>query len=121
MNLTCQQCSAALDIGLIDKTTVCPWCGSGNVVQRPPRPGIPPPSFIVGFSLSADEVKTRVAQWAQSASWFAPRAFRHLQVELLSKVLRYDRSIVGRTGAESQHPERYRLARWLRGRRAEWV
>ncbi len=44
-----------------------------------------------------------------------------LQVELLSKVLRYDRSIVGRTGAESQHPERYRLARWLRGRRAEWV
>lgn len=84
--LACQQCGGALQVGLLDKTPTCPWCGSGNIVKRPPRPGLPQPSFVIGFTKSADEVKRQVKAWSQQVSFWAPGAFRKLDVELLRPV-----------------------------------
>ncbi len=84
--LACQQCNGALQVGRLDKTSTCPWCGSGNIVKRPPRPGMPQPSFVIGFTKSADEVKRDVKAWSKRASFWAPRAFRRLEVELLRPV-----------------------------------
>jgi len=86
LNLSCQQCSGALQVGRLDKTTTCPWCGSGNIVQRPPRPGMPAPSFVIGFTRTADEVKQGVKAWARRVGFWAPRAFRRLEVEQLKPV-----------------------------------
>lgn len=84
--LACQQCNGALQVGRLDKTSTCPWCGSGNIVKRPPRPGMPQPSFVIGFTKSADEVKRDVKAWSKRVSFWAPRAFRKLQVEQLRPV-----------------------------------
>lgn len=84
--LACQQCNGALQVGRLDKTSTCPWCGSGNIVKRPPRPGMPQPSFVIGFTKSAEEVKRDVKAWSKRVSFWAPRAFRTLEVELLRPV-----------------------------------
>lgn len=84
--LACQQCNGALQVGPLDKTSTCPWCGSGNIVKRPPRPGMPQPSFVIGFTKSADEVKRDVKAWSKRVSFWAPRAFRKLEVEQLRPV-----------------------------------
>ena len=86
LTLFCQQCSGALQVGRLDKTTTCSWCGSGNIVRRPPRPGMPQPSFVIGFTRTADEVKQGVKAWARREGFWAPRAFRRLEVELLKPV-----------------------------------
>lgn len=85
-SLQCQQCGAGLQLRRLDKTVTCPWCQSSNVVQRPPRQGIPPPSFVVGFARPEDEVRRLVARWGHHAPWYAPGGFKHPQVELLKPV-----------------------------------
>jgi hypothetical protein len=84
--LSCQQCSGALQVGLLDKTTNCPWCGSGNIVRRPPRPGRPAPSFVIGFSRQSEEARAAVKAWAKRVSFWAPRSFRKPDIELLKPV-----------------------------------
>lgn len=85
-SLACQQCGAALKTLRFARTVECPYCGSGNVVKRPPTPGIPPPAFVVGFARPEAEVRTLVARWGRALPWYTPRGFNALEVKSLRPV-----------------------------------
>lgn len=85
-SVQCQQCGAQLSLRRFDKAVACPYCQSTNVVRRPPRPGIPTPAFVLGFARPEAEVRALVARWGRAAPWYAPRGFKHLELELLKPV-----------------------------------
>lgn len=85
-SVQCQQCGAQLALRRFDKAVACPYCQSTNVVRRLPRPGIPTPAFVLGFARPKAEVRALVARWGRTSPWYAPRGFKHLEVELLKPV-----------------------------------
>lgn len=85
-SVQCQQCGSRLALRRFDKTVSCPYCQSTNVVQRPPREGIPTPSFVIGFARPEAEVRELVKRWGRRAPWYAPRGFKQVKVELLKPV-----------------------------------
>ncbi len=84
--LQCQQCGAGLRLLRYDKTVVCPYCDSSNVVSRPPQAGIPSPAFVVPFARPEGEVHALVARWGQQLPWYVPEGFKRLRVEELKPV-----------------------------------
>ena len=54
MELECRGCGASLRVETHHLTAKCPYCASPSVVERPPQPGRPDPTFALGFSMTID-------------------------------------------------------------------
>jgi hypothetical protein len=61
--LECQSCGAALQIAAAARTAVCPYCASPSVVERPPSPDRPDPTFVLAFVLAKDAALSAVKAW----------------------------------------------------------
>lgn len=59
----CGECGAALLLGEY-RTTVCPYCASPTVVERPPVPGRPNPVFVLPFAVAQDRAEELVRAWS---------------------------------------------------------
>jgi hypothetical protein len=103
----CGQCGAALVFDGVRSAT-CPYCASGNFVERPPGHG-PEPAFVVTFVGDAVVARGALARWLGSRSWFCDAAVRRAIVEELRGVYvpAYLYSSVGHTSFTAQIGEHY--------------
>lgn len=80
--LACEACGAALVIRG-SRTATCPYCASPAVVERPPTPDRPDPTFVVTFADGDGLAKKALAAWVARQSIFADSALRAAKVEQL--------------------------------------
>ncbi|GAB5515172.1 TFIIB-type zinc ribbon-containing protein [Rhodopirellula baltica] len=74
--IACQSCGAALTglAGML--ATICPYCASPSVIQRPPSKNRPTPTFAIGFVVDQERATELVKQWIGRAHWFARSDFK---------------------------------------------
>lgn len=76
LRLGCQSCGAKLVVEPSQRTARCPYCAAPSVVERPPVPGIPEPTFALGFALNHTAAQEHVARWLRSRSRFSRSGIR---------------------------------------------
>ncbi len=62
------------------RTAKCPYCASPQVVQRPPSPDRPNPTFVLAFVLAEERAKRIARAWVRGR-WFAPNAFKNAEID----------------------------------------
>lgn len=82
LEISCQACGSTLLLDSHLRTTVCPYCASPSVVERPPSANRPAPSFVVGFVIDHDRAAQAVRNWIGSTSMFARSDFKQAAPEL---------------------------------------
>lgn len=82
LEISCQSCGSTLLLDAHLRTAVCPYCASPSVIERPPAPDRPSPSFVVGFVVDHDRAAAAVRDWISSASLFARSDFKRAAPEL---------------------------------------
>lgn len=109
MILQCRHCGAALTVEDSQRTTVCVFCDSPSVVERPESEAGPRPAFTIGFVQPEEDVRRLVAKWLQTRSIFCPGDIRHANVEDLKGVYlpAYLYSAVSRTNYTADIGENY--------------
>ncbi len=76
LEISCQSCGATLVMESNMRATVCPYCASPSVVQRPPSTNRPAPAFVVGFTVEHDRAAQSVRTWIGRSHWFARSDFK---------------------------------------------
>ncbi len=61
---------------------MCPYCASPSIVQRPPAPNRPKPTFLVGFVVDHEHATRLVRQWMASRHFFVRSDFKTAVPEL---------------------------------------
>lgn len=80
MQLECQSCGARVEIEADRRTGKCLYCGSPQVVDRPPTADRPNPELAIGFALPPEKALEVARRWVKGA-FFAPQSFRKAAVE----------------------------------------
>ncbi len=83
MNLSCQSCGAQLVVADTLRTTTCPYCAAPSVVERPPAPDRPPPTFALGFVQTPRKARELARENLLRRSFWAPSIIRNASVEEL--------------------------------------
>lgn len=78
--LECRSCGARLEIEPRQRTGRCLYCGSPQVIERPPSADRPNPTFAIGFVVTPERALETARRWVK-ARLFAPQAFRRARVE----------------------------------------
>lgn len=109
MILQCKHCGAELTVDDSLRTTICVFCSSPSVVERPEAEAGPRPAFTVGFVQPEEDVRRHVARWLKSRSIFCPGDIRKANVEDLKGVYlpAYLYSAVSRTDYSAEIGEDY--------------
>jgi len=81
LSLTCQNCGALLSVEPDLRTTVCPYCASPAVVERPPTADRPNPRFAMGFVLHHDAAAAAVKQWIRTRGIFTRSGFDRSRID----------------------------------------
>lgn len=76
----CQTCGACLEMGERERSTTCAYCASPSVIERPPTPDRPNPSFILGFTVPRQRAVEHARSWIRRAL-LAPQTFRRAAVQ----------------------------------------
>jgi DNA-directed RNA polymerase subunit RPC12/RpoP len=71
VEISCQACGSTLLLDSNLRTTVCPYCASPSVIERPPSANRPAPSFVVGFVVDHERAASAVRDWINASSIFA--------------------------------------------------
>lgn len=69
MTIECQTCGAGLSPPAGQRTARCPYCASPSVIERPPAPDRPNPTFVMGFSVTKDAARDALKHWLRGL-WF---------------------------------------------------
>lgn len=86
LEISCKACGSTLLLDSHLRTTVCPYCASPSVIERPPSANRPAPSFVVGFVVDHDRAAQAVRNWIDSTSIFARTDFKQAAPELTQGV-----------------------------------
>lgn len=70
-HLACESCGAALELDEAQRSTICPFCASPSVVERPATRDRPTPRFAIGFAIPREHAQSSVRAWAREG------LFRH--------------------------------------------
>ncbi|HET7500010.1 MAG TPA: hypothetical protein VFK02_03380 [Kofleriaceae bacterium] len=81
----CGQCGAGLVFSGV-RTETCPYCASGNFVERPPTADQPRPELVVAFTTDAEGARRQLAAWLGSRTWLADARIRRARIEDLRGV-----------------------------------
>lgn len=76
--MQCGGCGAQIHIEAGLRTGKCPYCASPAVIERPPDPDRPEPSFALGFVVGKQRALELARAWIRRPL-FAPGAFRRAQ------------------------------------------
>lgn len=86
MNLSCQSCGAQLVVADTLRTATCPYCAASSVVERPPSPDRPPPTFALGFVQTPQKARELARENLLRRSFWAPSSVRNASVEELKGI-----------------------------------
>jgi DNA-directed RNA polymerase subunit RPC12/RpoP len=86
LTLECESCGATLSVEEHLRTIECPYCDSPGVVERPPDPNRPRPTFAVGFVLTGSAAAERVSEWVKSRGIFAHGGLKTATVDTVRGV-----------------------------------
>ncbi|HEU4732724.1 MAG TPA: hypothetical protein VFT22_32735, partial [Kofleriaceae bacterium] len=81
----CGQCGAGLLFAGV-RTEICPYCASGNFVERPPTANQPRPELVVAFASDAAGARRQLDRWLGSRRWLADPRIKRARVEDLRGV-----------------------------------
>lgn len=76
----CQSCGARVEIADDQRTGRCLYCGSPQVVDRPPTAGLPSPTFGLAFVVTPERALTQARAFIRRPL-FAPTSFRRAKVD----------------------------------------
>lgn len=80
--IACQSCGAQILVERHLISTVCPYCASPSIVQRPPSENIPRPTFLIGFTVDHTRAMDLVKNWIGRSHFFARSDFKRALPEL---------------------------------------
>jgi hypothetical protein len=83
VNLSCQSCGAQLVVESTLRTATCPYCAAPTVVERPPTPDQPLPTFALGFVQLPERARQLARENLLRRSFWAPSSVRNASVEAL--------------------------------------
>lgn len=78
--LACNECGAEVEFEPHLRTGKCFYCGSPQVVDRPPQANRPNPHFAIGFTVTPERALS-IAQARVARAWLAPESFRKMKLE----------------------------------------
>jgi hypothetical protein len=81
VDLACTSCGARLAVPAGARTTVCPYCDTPSVIERPPGEGRLDPTFVVGFVVDQARATDLVRRWLRSRGPFAVSRLRSATLE----------------------------------------
>jgi hypothetical protein len=81
VDLECQSCGARLVVAPELRTAECPYCASPSVVERPPTPDRPTPTFVLGFTLAREQAGERARQWLRTRHPWAPSRLKQATLQ----------------------------------------
>lgn len=76
---SCGSCGALIQVEPHLRSTTCPYCASPAVVDRPPDPSRPRPTFILTFVVPHERALEAARRWVRRR-WLAKEAFRRAKV-----------------------------------------
>lgn len=82
LEISCQACGSTLHLQSNMRTTVCPYCASPNVIERPASDNRPTPTFVVAFVVDQKRAAQAVRDWISRSSLFARSDFKQAAPEL---------------------------------------
>lgn len=71
IEIGCKNCGATIVVVPELRTAECPYCASPAVVERPPAPDRPEPTFVLGFVIEQERAQESVKQWLKTRGLFA--------------------------------------------------
>jgi hypothetical protein len=80
VNLSCQSCGAQLVVADTLRTATCPYCAAPSVVERPPTPDRPLPTFALGFVQTPERARELARKNLLRRSFWAPSSVRRASV-----------------------------------------
>jgi DNA-directed RNA polymerase subunit RPC12/RpoP len=81
MDLLCKSCGARLVLAPELRTAKCPYCAAPTVVERPPTPDRPLPTFVLGFAQTHEAARRLVDGWLKSRHPWAHSGLRRAPLE----------------------------------------
>lgn len=79
IDFSCGSCGALIQVEAHLRSTTCPYCASPAVVERPPDPSRPRPTFALPFTLPRECALESARRWVRRRV-FAREAFRRADV-----------------------------------------
>ncbi len=109
LDVLCRSCGATLTLEPHLRTAQCPYCDSPSVVERPPTPDRPDPSFVVGFVVERERATEAVRRWIGSRGPFAHSGLKRATLEKVRGVYlpAYLYGAVGESEYEAEIGENY--------------
>jgi len=69
----CENCGSEVTTTVEQRSYVCPFCDSAYVVEFSPADSQRQrPEFVIGFSITDEQARSRFRQWLGQNSWFRP-------------------------------------------------
>ncbi|SMP38244.1 hypothetical protein SAMN06265222_10198 [Neorhodopirellula lusitana] len=84
--IKCQSCGSTLVAQRSMLATICPYCASPSVIQRPPSQDRPTPEFTIGFEIDHTKATHLVKQWIGDAHFFTRSDFKRSAPDLIHGV-----------------------------------
>jgi DNA-directed RNA polymerase subunit RPC12/RpoP len=81
VDLRCGNCGAALIVDASVRTVRCPYCASPAIVERPPAPDRPVPTFTLPFTQGSDRAQAEVRGWLGSRGFFRDPKLRTATID----------------------------------------
>jgi hypothetical protein len=86
MHLECETCGASLTVDAAQRSTVCPYCASPTVIERPPVAGRASPAFTLGFVIGQEAARAEVRRWLGSRGFFTQSSVRVASIDAMRGV-----------------------------------
>lgn len=109
MHLECETCGASLTVDAAQRSTICPYCASPTVIERPPVAGRASPAFTLGFAIGREAARAEVRRWLGSRGFFTQSSVRAASIDAMRGVYvpAYIYSALSRSSYSAEIGENY--------------
>ena len=77
----CQNCSAEITVGPLERSFTCPFCDSTYVNEyAASETGRQEPEFVVGFAVAPEQAEQKFRIWIRQGGWFRPRDLQSAKI-----------------------------------------
>ena len=74
IGIECKSCGATIEVGIKQKTAICPYSASPSVLERPPKPDRPNPTFVLTVLVTKNRAVEIMRGWIKNLTFSFRRA-----------------------------------------------